>query len=247
MSRLVSCVMPTADRRRFVPNAIENFLLQTYPRCELVIVDDGRDAVADLVPDHPSIRYERLERKLSVGAKRNAACAAAHGDIFVHWDDDDWSAPDRVAVQVAALLDSGADVCGVRDLLFYEPAADRGWRYRYPPSARPWVAGGTMCYRRSLWETHPFPDVRQGEDTQFVWSRRSLAVHAIDRRDLYVATIHGGNTSAKRTSGRRWSSVPTSELAAVFGDAGVRYLAYSRVRRGAGATSARRDRDAIAP
>jgi hypothetical protein len=104
-----------------------------------------------------------------------------------------------------------------------------------------------MCYRRSLWETHPFPDVRQGEDTQFVWSRRSLAVHAIGRDDIYVATIHTGNTSAKRTSGRRWSSVPTTELVAVFGAAGVRYLARPRARCGADATSARRDRDAIAP
>ena len=247
MDALVSCVMPTADRRRFVPDAIENFLLQTYSNCELVVVDDGRDPVADLVPDHPSIRYEWLQGKVSTGAKRNAACAAARGEIIVHWDDDDWSAPERVAVQIAALLDSGADICGLRDLLFYDPAANRGWRYQYPPTARAWVAGGTMCYRRSLWEQHPFPDVRQGEDTQFVWSRRSLSVHALERRDLYVATIHGGNTSAKRTSGRRWSPVSAADLEAVFGQAGLRYLTHPAKHRDGGATSARRQRDASAP
>jgi glycosyltransferase involved in cell wall biosynthesis len=223
--------MPTADRRRFVPDAIENFLAQTYPNGELVIVDDGSDAVGDLVPEHPAIRYVRLDGKLNTGVKRNAACAVARGEIIVHWDDDDWSAPDRVEVQVAALLD-GADVCGLRDLLFYHRAANEGWRYRYPPHARPWVAGGTMCYWRSVWETHPFADVRQGEDTQFVWSQRSLAVHAIDRRDLYVATIHPGNTSVKRTSGRRWSAVPVAELEAVLGDAAPRYLAHQVAGRG---------------
>jgi glycosyltransferase involved in cell wall biosynthesis len=217
--------MPTADRRRFVPNAIEDFLAQTYPNRELVIVDDGRDPVGDLVPDLPSIRYVRLDSRLTTGPKRNASCAEAHGEIIVHWDDDDWSSPDRVEVQVGVLLDSGADVCGLRDLIFYEPAAERAWRYRYPPHARPWVAGGTMCYRRSLWESSPFPDVRHGEDTQFVWARRSLRVHAVDRGDLYVAIIHPGNTSVKRTSGRRWSAVPRDELLSILGSAASRYLA----------------------
>ena len=46
---LVSCVMPTADRRRFVPQAIGYFLAQDYPNRELVIVDDGKESVEDLV------------------------------------------------------------------------------------------------------------------------------------------------------------------------------------------------------
>ena len=42
---LVSCVMPTADRRQWVPQAIRNFQQQNYPNRELLIVDDGREAV----------------------------------------------------------------------------------------------------------------------------------------------------------------------------------------------------------
>ena len=45
---LVSCIMPTADRRRFVPQAIRNFLAQDYAERELVILDDGADSIADL-------------------------------------------------------------------------------------------------------------------------------------------------------------------------------------------------------
>ena len=37
---LVSCIMPTADRRRFVPRAVHQFLAQDYPNKELVILDD---------------------------------------------------------------------------------------------------------------------------------------------------------------------------------------------------------------
>src|SRR5215218_4381370 len=72
---LVTCIMPTCDRRRFVPHAVDCFLRQDYPNVELLIVDDGRDAVEDLVPARAGIRYMRMDRTLRIGAKRNEACA----------------------------------------------------------------------------------------------------------------------------------------------------------------------------
>lgn len=57
----VMCLMPTADRRRFVPQAIRYFLAQDYPEKELVIVNDGADALGDLVPANPCIRYFRQQ------------------------------------------------------------------------------------------------------------------------------------------------------------------------------------------
>jgi glycosyltransferase involved in cell wall biosynthesis len=53
---LVSCIMPTFNRRPFVPQAIRYFLAQDYPEKEFIIVDDGADSVADLVPDDPRVR-----------------------------------------------------------------------------------------------------------------------------------------------------------------------------------------------
>ena len=161
---------------------------------------------------------------MTTGAKRNVACRHATGELIVHWDDDDWSAPERIEIQVRTIIESGADLCGQSELLFYEPTTNRGWRYRYPERSRPWVAGGTMCYPREVWAHHPFPDVRQGEDTQFIWSRRGMRVEALTREDLYVATIHRGNTSAKCTSGRRWTSVPVTSIRSVLGEAADRYM-----------------------
>jgi glycosyltransferase involved in cell wall biosynthesis len=94
---LVSCIMPTADRRRFVPQAIRRFLGQDYPCRELVVVDDGADPVADLIPADARIRYFRSEPGLSLGAKRNLACRLARGALIAHWDDDDWAARWRVS------------------------------------------------------------------------------------------------------------------------------------------------------
>ncbi len=70
---LVSCIMPTADRRRFVPQAIRRFLGQDYPSRELVVLDDGADPVADLIPDDPKIRYIRIAAGRSLGEKCNLA------------------------------------------------------------------------------------------------------------------------------------------------------------------------------
>ena len=121
---LVSCIMPTHNRRRYVPLALHYFLQQDYPNRELLVLDDGTDPVADLMPEDPRIRYFRLDRRRSIGAKRNLACRHAHGALVAHWDDDDWHAPHRLSHQVQALLEAGVDVCGLQTLLFFELAED---------------------------------------------------------------------------------------------------------------------------
>ena len=65
---LVSCIMPTFNRRAFAGQAIEYFLRQDYPNRELIILDDGTDAIGDLVPADPRIRYLRLNKKYLLGA-----------------------------------------------------------------------------------------------------------------------------------------------------------------------------------
>jgi len=81
---LVSCIMPTKDRRPFAQRAIELFQRQDYPNRELVIVDDGKDRIADLVGGDDRIRYVPLDRRLTLGAKRNLACQHARGSLIAH-------------------------------------------------------------------------------------------------------------------------------------------------------------------
>jgi len=71
---LISCILPTYNRRGFLPHAIHYFLRQDYPNKELLIVDDGADAVGDLIPADPRIRYIRLPQKITLGAKLNLCC-----------------------------------------------------------------------------------------------------------------------------------------------------------------------------
>ncbi|MDB5148551.1 MAG: glycosyltransferase, partial [Mucilaginibacter sp.] len=85
---LVSCIMPTYNRREFIPHAIHYFLRQDYPNKELIIIDDGTDVIRDIVPDIENIRYYYLDSKITLGAKLNMACDYAQGNILINWDDD---------------------------------------------------------------------------------------------------------------------------------------------------------------
>ncbi|HEX9945992.1 MAG TPA: glycosyltransferase family 2 protein [Allosphingosinicella sp.] len=192
--------MPTADRRRFVPGAVSAFLAQDREDAELVILDDGADPVADLVPDDPRIRYFRETRGRTLGDKRNRLCELARGEILIHWDDDDWHAPDRIARQVAAMEAHRADICGVDRVIFLSDDGESAWDYVYRGRQR-WVCGGSLAYRRAFWERHPFPALRSGEDTRWVFSAVTAAVHAMDAPDLFVARVHAGNTSPKQVRG----------------------------------------------
>src|ERR1041384_4399084 len=122
--------MPTHNRRAFVPLAIRYFQRQDYANKELVILDDGADSVADLIPSDPQIRYCRLSGKRTLGAKRNECVEASQGDLILHWDDDDWMAPGRITYQVEQLLRDQSDVCGLREMLFYEFTSGNLWLYR---------------------------------------------------------------------------------------------------------------------
>jgi|GEM_PF-912485 len=217
ISPLVSCIMPTRNRRRFVPLAVRCFLRQAYGPRELIVVDDGDDPVADLLPRDERIRYVRLDRRHTVGAKRNVACRLAQGDIIVHWDDDDWMADWRLTYQVGQLLEKNADLCGLDRLLFLDARQGEAWQYVYPRSGKPWLAGGTLCYRRELWQRNHFPDLDVGEDNHFVWSGAARRLLALPDNTFYVATIHDGNTSPKRTHGIRWQRHPVEPLRKMLG------------------------------
>lgn len=202
----LSCIMPTSNRHQFVPNAIAQFLMQDYQNRELIVLDDGALSVEALVPPHPMIRYYRVDTRQTLGEKRNMACELAEGDVIAHWDDDDWIAPTWLSSQVACLRAANADISGVDQPLFHDPVSGMVWRYVYD-GVKPWAAGGTLCYRREFWARNRFASITIGEDNLFLWSpqEKQLAINL--RADLYVARVHPGNTSPKRTSGTRWNRV----------------------------------------
>jgi glycosyltransferase involved in cell wall biosynthesis len=209
---LVSCIMPTYNRRKFVPHAIKYFLRQELQNKELIIVDDGTDGIEDLVPKQDNIKYVRLSNKITLGEKLNIACSEASGSIIANWDDDDWYAPRRLNYQVDALSNYETKVCGINNLLYFDLRQQKAYQYKYPENQRKWLLGSSLCYYKSQWETHPFEKINVGMDGLFVWSTSSSMVTALEDSTMSVHMIHDQNVSPKNTSGEWWHHYPVEDI-----------------------------------
>ena len=215
---LISCLMPTFNRRKFVPQAIEYFRRQDYPRRELIILDDGDDPVADLIPDDENIHYLRLVGRQTVGAKRNRGAQEAAGALLANWDDDVWIAPWRLRYQAAALLQRQADLVGIAEMLHYEPASNRAWHSARPTGGRTWMSGATFLYRKSFWERHPYPNSQPGSDIAFLRADPNVVPATLQAVDWIVDILHGENVSPKAVNSPWWVPIPAEEIQKLLGE-----------------------------
>jgi glycosyltransferase involved in cell wall biosynthesis len=192
----VSCIMPTANRANYVPLSIYYFLNQEYRNAELIIIDDGRYPIRNLVPEHHRIKYYYTASQSSVGVKRNYACEKASGSIIVHWDDDDYYAQDWIGRQVEVLESNEADIVGLNHIVFFSPLVNRYWQYEDKNIVRPWLSGATLAYYKDFWRRHPFRDLDIGEDYDFIWNSGAI-IFAYEYFNGFVATLHALNTTLK--------------------------------------------------
>jgi glycosyltransferase involved in cell wall biosynthesis len=96
--------MPTKNRRIFISQSIKYFQKQNYPNKELIIYDTGTDKVKDLIPNSKEIHYFSSDSDLKLGEVRNAAIDHSNGDIIITWEDDDWSAENRISKQIQPII-----------------------------------------------------------------------------------------------------------------------------------------------
>jgi glycosyltransferase involved in cell wall biosynthesis len=199
-----SCICITRNRRAWLPRAIECFLRQTHEQRELLILIDGDD-VTDIIPKDPRIRTLLLASRLPIGAKRNLACLHSRGEVIVHWDDDDYSAPGRIASQVRKLEQSGKAVTAYQSMKFTD---GKNW-FLYSGNAA--IAVGTsLCYRRDWWLNNRFPEQQISEDSEFARAAANgLELVTEGDQGLMFATIHPDNTSDR---GNNLNAPPWSEL-----------------------------------
>jgi len=102
---LVSVVTPCYNQAHFLRDAIESALAQTYPRIELVVVDDGSpDNTAAVVAGYPLARCVRQSNR-GVAEARNAGFDATNGEYVLFIDADDRLTPDAVQAHLRCFAD----------------------------------------------------------------------------------------------------------------------------------------------
>ncbi len=97
--------MPVYNGERYVAEAIDSVLAQTYTDFELLIVDDGStDGSAEIIracaTRDSRVRFLQLDRNGGQGPALNAGLAQATGQFITNMDCDDLSLPQRLEKQV---------------------------------------------------------------------------------------------------------------------------------------------------
>jgi glycosyltransferase involved in cell wall biosynthesis len=211
-SPLVSVVLTTRDRPRFLPIALECYRRQTYVNRELIVVDDGAEFPADPdLVDAAGGRLVAMEPESMLGAKLNRGAAEAGGEFCQKMDDDDWYAPNFMETMIAALLKSWAIVCRptsafLAHFLFFDVA-----RWEVRESVGNNVPGATILFSRDAWEESPFRAVGNNEDNWFLRDQLDMGGTLVPVRALktFLAVRHGGGGGNR---GHTWTEQATGQI-----------------------------------
>jgi glycosyltransferase involved in cell wall biosynthesis len=125
-------------------------------------------------------------------AKRlNLAARVTKAEWIAHFDDDDVSAPGRLAYQLEHIGNHA--VCGFNRITIQ--AGDDLWHYHGPES---YGCGASLLYRREWVLRNPFDELVPNEDLYFTAQAHAAGQYiALDGREYLTATKHAGNTSMR--------------------------------------------------
>jgi len=234
-SPLVSVIIPVYNGDRFIGEAIESVLQQTYQNFEIIVVDDGStDATqAALQPYGDRIHYV-LQSNQGVASARNRGVQMARGELIAFLDQDDFFLPNKLALQVSCfemqpnvgIVHSGWRNVDPKKTPFadIEPWQDApvldlaGWGRRMP------VLLSAMMFRRNwLIRSGGFTsNFKQASDVELVqqlalmgceaaWVRQVTVLYRLhDRNDSLNTLIQASETWAVREQFFARSDIPQS-------------------------------------
>src|SRR5690625_1362563 len=168
--KLVSVVFTSYQPRRAdILNAVNSILEQTWKNLEIIVVDDGSGPEYRAVFD----QLGSLDRRVKVVTTpqnagtykaRNLGFGLAQGDYLTGHDDDDWSHPQRLEVQVS-FLENNPDLAGCR---VYSIACDVNLMSTRLGKKTPVESNAsTLMLSRKTWKhVGGFLPVRKAADTE---------------------------------------------------------------------------------
>src|SRR5439155_24592191 len=127
MTPLVSILIPAYNAQEWIADTVRSAIAQTWPRKEIIVVDDGSTDHTLAVARHFESHSVRVVTQTNQGAAaaRNKAFSLSRGDYIQWLDADDLLSPDKVAHQMQA-----AGQTRDRRMLFSSP-----WAYfRFRPA-----------------------------------------------------------------------------------------------------------------
>ena len=209
---LVTVVIPSFNYGRFIGEAVDSVLAQTFTNIEVIVVEGGSTDPESrhiaLALDRPRVRMiEQYEPHL-VGANRNFGICQARGKYVCCLDADDMLAPTYIEKAVFLLEVCGYDVVSTA-AQFFGDCDERVGILEAPDLADMLEANHILTcavFRRSLWrqsggyrDTEPTVTGHVPEDWMF-WVRLAALgarMRNICREYLFLYRRHGPSLSAK--------------------------------------------------
>lgn len=116
-NNLVSVIIPTYNVERFIKQALESVVMQTYKNIEIIVVDDcSSDLTMEIVEkikeeSDKTIVIYRQNRNMGVAYARNKAMELANGRYIAFLDSDDYWEENKLEKQLALIKETDATLC----------------------------------------------------------------------------------------------------------------------------------------
>lgn len=205
---LVSVSMPVFNSERYIAEAIESILSQTYTNFELIIVDDGSsDRTREIIDRFTDPRIIKIYSDQNRGliTTRNLIAEMAKGKYLALLDADDRAMPQRLQSQVEFLESNAADICGADHWTLnqangkmkhskqrYSDADIRALLTIYSPLCNPAILG-----RLEMFKQFPYKNSYMHAEDYCLWVEIALAGYrfANIKKKLIVYRLHPTQTS----------------------------------------------------
>ena len=206
---LISVLMPTYNVEKFVGEAVESILSQTWTNFEFIIVDDcSQDNTYEILQSYTAkdsrIKLYRNDVNSKICKTLNRALKHAKGEYIVRMDGDDLSTPDRfealyqylqqhpdvdlVGSNTITINEDGVEL-GRKSYLLHNRAIQLGNRYMTA------IAHIWMARRKVYNELHGYRDIPYAEDFDFLLRGKIKGFrYANVDKYLYSVRHRNGNT-----------------------------------------------------
>jgi glycosyltransferase involved in cell wall biosynthesis len=149
---LVSVIIPVYNGEKYLAEAIQSVLAQTWRPIEIIVVDDGStDGSADIARRYGSpVRY-CCQLNRGTGAARNKGIELAHGNFLAFLDQDDLWIEHKLTSQMAVFHhNTDLDIVFGHVEQFYSPELPEMTIKEIPHSSTrmPGYHAGTMMIKR---------------------------------------------------------------------------------------------------
>jgi glycosyltransferase involved in cell wall biosynthesis len=125
MNDTVSILIPAYNAERWVGSALQSALDQSWPKIEIIVVDDGStDQTLAVAKRYESAKVKVMQQEnRGAAAARNAALREAQGDFLQYLDADDLLSADKTKEQLT-LLQENPDYLSVSSAVYFFDGKD---------------------------------------------------------------------------------------------------------------------------